>query len=311
MTARVVFLGSPDFAVPSLQRLQSAHLVELVVTQPDRPAGRGRHLEPTPVHDAARALGLPILTYEKSARADLEARLAKLHPDVLVVVAFGHILKPTMLAAARRGAINVHASLLPRWRGVAPIERALAAGDAVTGVTLMQLDAGVDTGPMLAQRIVPIAPDDTRVSLRQRLAAEGAALLAEHLVAYVSGVLAAQSQPEVGATYAPRLAKEEGRVVWERDVLEIWNQVRAFAEWPGAVTTLRGTVLKLHTVRPLDLLVHAEPGTVLRADARAVHVACGRGTLELLEVQLAGKSRVGARDLVAGRVLRAGDRLGT
>jgi len=311
MPARLVFLGSPDFAVPSLQRLQRTHTIELVVTQPERPAGRGRHRVPTPVYEAARALALPILTYEKSDRAELEARLARLRPDALVVVAFGHILQPTTLDGARRGAINVHASLLPRWRGVAPVERALAAGDSITGVTLMRLDAGVDTGPMLAQRVVPIAPEDTRISLRERLALEGAALLDEHLPAYLDGTLTAHAQPEIGVTYAQRLTKDEGRVLWERDVLEIWHRVRAFAEWPGAVTTVRGTVLKLHAVRPLDLLVHSAPGTILRADARSVQVACGRGTLELLEVQLAGKQRAGACDLASGRVLRAGERLGT
>jgi methionyl-tRNA formyltransferase len=237
--------------------------------------------------------------------------LAALRPDVLVVVAFGHILKPSTLALARAGALNVHASLLPRWRGAAPIERAIAAGDDTTGVSLMQLDAGMDTGPVVAQRAVAITPSDTRVTLRARLADLGAALLGEELATYLVGERTPEPQDEARATYAPRLRKDEGRVDWDRDARSLWLQVRAFAEWPSCTTSLRGVPMKLHAVRLLDRAAAATPGTIVQADADAVWVACGTGTLQLDCVQLAGKPRVAARDLVSGRVLRLGDRLGT
>jgi methionyl-tRNA formyltransferase len=311
MPTRVAFLGSPDFAVPSLRALAAERQVALVVTQPDRPAGRGRHPEPTAVRRAAGELGLEVVTWERGGRAAVDRRLLDLQLDALVVVAFGVILKPSTLAAARCGAVNVHASLLPRWRGVAPIERALLAGDPVTGVTLMVLDAGVDTGPLLRQRLEPIAPDDTRLTLRTRLAQTGADLLAETLEDWVAGGLVPVPQDAARATYAPRLEKNEGRIDWHDDPLRIWYRVRGLYEWPGAVTGLEGADLKVHEVRPVDLLPGAEPGTIVHADARhGVLVACGGGTLELVQVQLAGRPRAPARDLVSGRRLRAGMRLG-
>jgi len=311
MLPRVAFLGSPAFAVPSLGALVDCADVRLVVTQPDRPAGRGRRLEPTAVRRAAVEWGLPVRTWERGGRAALELELAGLDLDVLVVVAFGVILKPSTLAIARRGAINVHASLLPRWRGVAPIERAIVAGDAQTGVTLMVIDAGVDTGPILAARAEPIAADDTRVSLAARLAERGALLLAAELEAYVAGRTTPVPQPVEGVTYAPRLTKEEGRIDWQRDATAIADQVRGFYEWPGAFTRLGDLDLKVHVARPEPAAARGVPGTLVEADPkRGVRVACGAGALELLEVQLAGKPRVRATDLVRGRVLRAGARLG-
>jgi len=311
MGARVAFLGSPDFAVPSLCTLAAAGAVALVITQPDRPAGRGRALHPTAVRRAAQELGLEVAVYERERRGEIETRLAALALDALVVVAFGHILRPSTLATARLGAVNVHASLLPRWRGVAPIERALLAGDAVTGITLMALDAGVDTGPVLQQRIVPITPDDTRATLASRLAERGAELLGDCLQAYLRGELAGVPQDGSAATYAPRLDKESGRIDWRGDPVRIWNQVRALYGWPGAFTELGEVVLKVHAAQPLDLLPRAQPGTIVVADARrGVHVACGGGTLELLELQLPGKPRLPAVELVRGRALGAGVRLG-
>jgi methionyl-tRNA formyltransferase len=311
MAARVAFFGSPEFAVPSLDAARRAFDVALVVTQPDRPAGRGRKVEPTPVRRAAEAAGLPVVTYVRSERAALDARLAELGIDVLLVVAFGHILKPPTLAAARRGAVNVHASLLPRWRGVAPIERAILAGDTVTGASLMVLDEGVDTGPVLAWRAVEIGTDDNRVSLTQRLAVTGAELVEAHLEDWVRGTLAAVPQPESGATYAPRLAKDEGRLDWRLGAVELWNRVRGLYDWPGAYTTIGDSLLKVHEARPHVARAAAAPGTVILADPkRGVQVACGSGTLELVLVQQPGRARVPAPALVAGRVLHAGLVLG-
>jgi len=312
MPARVAFCGSPEFAVPSLHAVRAGFDVALVVTQPDRPAGRGRRVEPTPVRCVAEQYGLPVLTYARGDRAAFEARLAALGVEVLVVVAFGHILRPSTLAAVPRGAVNVHASLLPRWRGVAPIERAILAGDRVTGVSLMVLDAGVDTGPVLARRAVDIEAADTRVSLSARLAQAGAELLTAHLADWVRGTLPALPQPQEGATYAPRLEKEEGMLDWRRSAVELWNQVRGLYEWPGAFTTFGATVLKVHAAKPRLGAAAAAPGTLVTADAReGVRVACGGGgTLELEIVQLPGKPRVAATALAAGRILRPGLVLG-
>jgi methionyl-tRNA formyltransferase len=308
---RAAFLGSPEFAVPSLRALVRIADVPLVVTQPARPAGRGRRIEPTAVQVAATALGLPVLEWERGQRRAVESRLADLQLDVLVVVAFGHILRPTALATARRGAVNVHASLLPRWRGVAPIERAILAGDSETGVTLMVLDAGIDTGPTLAMQRVTIGREDTRVSLTERLAQAGAQLLEAHLAAWVEGRLAAVPQPEAGASYAPKLEKSEGRLDWNDDAASLAARVRGLYSWPGAFTTLAGRDLKVHAAGALAAPATAPPGTIVRADAAGVEVACGSGRLELREVQLAGKARTAAVELVRGRVLRAGQRLGS
>jgi methionyl-tRNA formyltransferase len=311
VAARLAFLGSPEFAVPSLEAMLAGFDVRLVVTQPDRPAGRGRKSEPTPVRRVADARGVPVFTYARGDRGRLETELRQRDVEVLVVVAFGHILRPSTLAAVPRGAVNVHASLLPRWRGVAPIERALLAGDAVTGVSLMVLDEGVDTGPVLAQRRIAIDAGETRVSLTARLATLGAEILRDHLAAWVAGAATPVPQPEAGATYAPRLDKEAGRIDWRRPAAELDRQVRGLYEWPGAFTSVDGTILKVHAVRVHAAEERAAPGTLVRADARhGVRVACGGGSLELLSVQLPGKPRAAATALVAGRCLRPGQVLG-
>jgi methionyl-tRNA formyltransferase len=311
MRPRVAFLGSPAFAVPSLEALLGCSDVLLVVTQPDRPSGRGRRLEPTPIRTAAENHGLPVRTWERGGREELERTLQDLALDVLVVVAFGVILKPSTLAVARCGAVNVHASLLPRWRGVAPIERAILAGDDETGVSLMVIDPGVDTGPVLAMRREPIRPDDTRVSLAARLADRGAALLAESLAAYVRGELEPRQQPETGITYARRLEKDEGRIDWSAAARAIADRVRGLYAWPGAFTRCGDLELKVHRVQLADASSDAAPGTLIEADARlGVRVACGTGTIDLVTVQLPGKPQVDARQLVSGRVLRPGVQLG-
>ena len=311
MRARLAFLGSPGFAVPCLEAAVAAHDVRVVITQPDRPAGRGRAVEPTAVRASAEKLGLRVETYTRAGRVAIDALLRQLDLDVLLVVAFGHILKPETLAAARHGAVNVHASLLPRWRGVAPIERAIQAGDAVSGVTLMGLDAGVDTGPMLAQRVVPVDATDTRVTLAERLAREGAILVRDALGPWMHGNLPAVPQPERGASYAPRLEKHEAEIDWGAHPLCIWRHVRAFYGWPGAFSPAGGEIVKVHAVQPLDFISTAPPGTIVRADERhGVHVACGGGTLEILEVQRPGRRAMSGREWLRGRDVRVGMRLG-
>ncbi len=312
MRLRLAFLGSPEFAVPSLQGLASRHEVALVVTQPERPGGRGLLPTPTAVHEAATALHLPVVTVARRGRQQLEDSLRPLALDVLVVVAFGQILRQSTWETARRGALNVHASLLPRWRGVAPIERALLAGDTSTGVSLMVIEAGVDTGPVLARQALSIEPESTRAELTARLAAAGAALLLEHVEAYVAGSLVPEPQDATAATYASALRKEEGRIDWGASAAQIARQVRAFAGWPGTATEWAGVALKVHAVRVANsTLPGVAPGTVVLADPRrGVQVACGEGVLDLLEVQLPGKARVPARTLVQGRGLVPGQVLG-
>jgi methionyl-tRNA formyltransferase len=304
-------MGSPDFAVPSLEAIAARHALSLVVTQPARPAGRGRKLEPTAVQRAAGERGLEVFTYEHGRRAELDARLAALTPDLLVVVAFGHILRPSTLGLARYGALNVHASLLPRWRGVAPIERAILAGDTLSGVSIMQIDAGVDTGPLLVQVSEPILPADTRVSLAARLAALGARTLAAAADDFLAGRLVPVPQPEAGACYAPRLEKQEGEIDWAAEAATIVNRVRGLYEWPGAFTFVAGHLLKVHRAHAERETASAPAGTVLGADVQGgLRVACGRGEVSLAEVQLAGKTRVEAAALLRGRVLQPGMRLG-
>jgi len=310
---RLAFLGSPAFAVPSLLAALELCDVPLVLTQPDRPAGRGRKLVPTAVRQAALERQLEVITYVPRQRRDIEQTLRDLHLDVLLVVAFGHILKPTFLASARCGAVNVHASLLPRWRGVSPVEQAILAGDAESGVTLMQLDEGVDTGPMIAQRRVVLAPQETRLTLLDKLAAEGAALVRESLLPFVEGKLEAQAQPSTGSCYAPRLDKAMGQLDWRGEATALERQVRAFHGWPGCYTTLAGERLKVHLAQPLAVTTATTttatttPGTILPVDdGAALQVACGQGVLQLLEVQMPGRQRVAAPTLMQSGRLRAG-----
>ena len=311
MPGRVAFLGSPAFAVPSLQALAGAFDVALVLTQPDRRAGRGLHREPTPVRRAAEDLGLPVQIYEPKHRAEIETRLESLGLEALIVVAFGEILRESTWRRARCGAINVHASLLPRWRGVAPIERALLAGDAMTGVCLMQIDAGVDTGPVLARHALPIAADATRLTLAATLAREGADLLLRHLDAFLRGALQPESQDDRLATYAAKIAKEEGHLDWREEPERLERRVRALVGWPGTYTEMGDKILKIHALRLAAGATAEPPGTIVVADPRhGVCVACARGLVQLLEVQLPGRPRMAAAALVQGRQLRVGQRLG-
>jgi methionyl-tRNA formyltransferase len=288
--ARVVFMGASEFSVPSLEALINAPTLDVVgvVTQPDRPTGRGRKLRPTEVKQAALERGLPLFQPQSLRTPEATAQLAAWAPEVIVVAAFGQILRQDVLDLPVHGCVNVHASLLPRWRGN-PIAAAILAGDEVTGVTIMQMDAGLDTGPILAQREEPIHPGDTRATLEKRLAQLGAQLLVETLPPYLAGDLRPRPQPEEGAIYAGRLCKEDGRLDWSRPAVELDRQVRAFHPWPGAFTVWQGKQLKVVRAAPLPgWRGEAPPGTVFALDD-GVAVATGRGALRLEEVQWAGK----------------------
>lgn len=308
---RLVFMGTPDFARPSLARLAAEHAVVGVFTQPDRPAGRGRRLQPSPVKALALELGIPVLQpgsfrHEPTALEALHA----LAPDLLVVAAYGLILPPAVLDSAPAGALNVHASLLPRWRGAAPVAQAILAGDAQTGVTIMRMDAGLDTGPMLTRRSIPIPPRATTGELTARLADLGADLLAETLPRWMAGEIEPEAQDAALATYAPRLRKIDGRLDWREPAEALARRVRAMAPWPGAYTEWAGQTLKLHAVElpssaelaglPGDGPAIPTPSKVVDSAAGPL-VATGRGWLRLETIQVAGGKAMRAIDFARGR----------
>ena len=300
---RLVFAGTPDFAVPCLEacRASGAEVVA-VYTQPDRPAGRGRKLAPSPVKQAALAAGIAVEQPETLKTAEAQATLAAYRPDLMVVVAYGLILPRKVLAIPRLGCWNVHASLLPRWRGAAPIQRALLAGDAETGVDLMQMEAGLDTGPVLLEKRTPIGREDTGGSLHDRLAALGAEALAEGLARVLAGeTLAATPQAADGVTYAHKLDKAEARLDFNRPAIELERQVRAFDPWPGSDAEVAGEALRIWGARALDLTHDAAPGSVLGAGREGIDVACGAGALRITAVQRAGGKRIGAADYLNAR----------
>ncbi|HEX2574086.1 MAG TPA: methionyl-tRNA formyltransferase [Polyangia bacterium] len=309
---RTVFMGSPEFAVPSLEALLRHTDVQLVVTQPDQPAGRGRQLQPTAVRQAAEAAGVPVATPPSLRKPPYAPTLAELNLDLIVVVAYGKILPADVLAVPRHGCWNVHGSILPRYRGAAPIQWALLSGERETGVTLMQMDVGLDTGPMLLTRTLPITEDDTAGSLHTKLAPLGAEALVEGLERLAAGTLVATPQDNAAATLAPLLEKEAGRVDWTQPAEVISCRIRGVDPWPGAFTTLEGEVLKLwrpHVVPSPDGEAKA-PGTVLGQDGQGLVVACGRGAVAVGELQLPGRKRLGATALLAGRSIPAGTVLG-
>ena len=313
MTAlRVAFAGTPQFAVPALQALlNSPHTVVGVLTQPDRPRGRGRQLAASAVKELAAAAALP-LSQPVSLRSSPEQEaLRGWQPDVLVVVAYGVILPPAVLDLPRYGCINIHASLLPRWRGAAPVQRAILAGDAQTGVTIMQMDVGLDTGPMLLRRPLEILATDTAGTLQQRLAAAGAELLIEMLDRLTGGGVTAEAQPCVGATYAAKISRGEALIDWQQSALQIDRQIRAFNPVPGAETRLAGDQLKVHAARAVSDRdnVAEVPGRIVDVLDDAILVACGEGLLALTQVQRAGRKAVAARAFAQGMQLR-GQQLG-
>ncbi len=302
---KLLFAGTPDFAAAALEAVVAAgHQVALVLTQPDRPAGRGMQLQPSPVKQVALRHGLPVHQPERLKDPATHEPIRAAAADVMVVAAYGLILPQAVLDLPRHGCINIHASLLPRWRGAAPIQRAIAAGDRETGITIMRMDAGLDTGPMLLSETTPIADDDTAATLHDRLAALGARLIVDALARLPE--LAPVPQPAEGATYAAKIDKGEAQLDWRRPAIDLDRQVRAFDPFPGAVASLADSTVKIWKAR----VEHAagEPGKVLHADAAGIVVAAGEGALRLLTLQKPGGKRLPAADFLHGFPLRPGDR---
>jgi len=288
--AKVVFMGAPEYALPSLEALHNQHEVVLVVTQPDRRSGRGRKVRVSAVKAFALEHDLPLWQPKTLRSAEALDRLGAARAEVFVTAAIGLLLTPEVLALPTHGCVNVHASLLPRWRGAAPVSAAILNGDAETGVTLMRTDAGLDTGPILAQVHCPIEPDDTTASLTPRLAQLGADLLVDTLPRLISGDLVPHPQPDEGATYARRLKKADGLIDWIQPAAHIERMVRAFAPWPSAHTTFQGQGLKVLRAHVLPSWHGSEsPGSVFALPDKRVAVATGEGALVLLEIQLAGR----------------------
>jgi len=303
---RLVFMGSPDFAVPALRALHAAgHDIAAVYCQQPRPAGRGQALRPCPVHKAAEAMGLAVRTPTR-LRTDLAAQqaFAALDLDIAVVAAYGLILPQTMLDAPRRGCLNIHASLLPRWRGAGPIQASVLAGDTETGITIMQMQAGLDTGPMLLAGALPIGPSDTAATLHDQLAELGARLVLRALTENPPST----PQPVEGVTYAPKLAREDGRIDWTHNALSIDRQIRAFDPWPGTFSTLDGETLKILAATVVEGAGPSGPsGTVL--DDR-LSIACGTGAIRPTRVQLPGRQAMDTDAMLRGRPVPRGTVLG-
>lgn len=310
MPLRVVFFGTPGFAVPTLERLvHSSHPVVGVITQPDRPRGRGQHVTDGPVKGLAAALGLKVFQPEKLARDQFEFQLRSVNADIGVVAAYGKILPDWVLALPRFGLINVHASLLPKYRGASPVHRAVINGDLETGVTIMRVVKALDAGPMLAKVTVPIGPDDTTTTVEAKLAIQGADLLVTTLDAIEAGTASEIPQDESLVTYAAKLTKAEGLIDWSQPATAIHNLVRGLWPWPHAFTYLGGVRYIVHRSRLSSHAEKAAPGAITVASAtEGLHVACGQGAIELLEIQLEGKRVMNARDAMASKALTIGAR---
>jgi len=301
---RIVFMGTPVFAVKSLEACLSLGEVVAVVTQPDKPRGRGQEVSFSPVKELALARGLPVLQPVKIRGTNFADELRALHADVAVVTAYGKILPQDVLDAPRRGCVNVHASLLPRFRGAAPIQWAIAAGDEKSGVCLMQMDAGMDTGAVIDRAELPIAADDTSASLHDKLSELGGEVLKRSLGRYVDGALQAVPQPSEGVVMAPMIKKEDGRLDWSKSARELERRLRAFTPWPGAFCTFDGGLLKVS--RAAVGTGAGTPGTVLATSAEGVEVACAEGSLKLLTLQPEGKRAMTAQEFLSGRKVVVG-----
>ncbi|MDQ3262479.1 MAG: methionyl-tRNA formyltransferase [Myxococcota bacterium] len=306
MRPRIVFMGTPQFAVASLRACFEVGEVIAVVTQPDKPKGRGQELAAPPVKLEAQARGVPVLQPTKLRNTGFADELRALRPDVCVVTAYGRILPKEVLEAPAKGCLNVHASLLPRFRGAAPIQWAIASGDERTGVCLMQMDEGLDTGAVIACRELPIGPDDTSATLHVSLAELGGQLLRDELPRYLGGEIKATPQPSEGMVLAPLIDKEEGRLDFQRPAVELERRLRAFTPWPGAFTSFSGGLFKVHRIRVGQ--GSGAPGTVLASGPDGIEVACGEGSVVLLEVQPEGKRRMTAAEFLSGRKLEIGSR---
>ena len=309
---RLVFAGTPEFAVPALNAcLESACDVVAVYSQPDRPAGRGRKLTPSPVKQAAIAAGVEVRQPDSFRRLDARRELAEFAPDLLIVVAYGLILSRSVLAIPRLGCWNVHASLLPRWRGAAPIQRAILAGDRQSGVGLMRMEAGLDTGPVLLERRTPIQADETGGSLHDRLSVLGAQVLAEGLDHLIAGDLPEPvAQSEAGIEYAHKLDKAEARLDWNNSAISLERKVRAFNPWPVAETRLAGERLRIWSARAMADSPSSLPGTVVAASANGLDIAAADGILRILEIQRDGGRRMPVRDWFNARPTLADSLIG-
>jgi methionyl-tRNA formyltransferase len=295
----LIFAGTPEFSVPALEALiASRHRVLAVYTQPDRPAGRGQQVTMSAVKQCALKHQLPVEQPQTLKDPAAVARLAEWSADLMVVVAYGLLLPKQVLGTPRLGCVNIHASLLPRWRGAAPIQRAIQAGDEESGVTIMQMDVGLDTGPMLLERVTPIAPRETAGALHDRLAKLGAEAIVEALEAIAAGTAQPRKQPEEGVTYAAKIRKEEALIDWSKSAIEIDRQVRAFNPWPIAETRWNGQQLRIWEALPLDKKTPAAPGTVIATSSAGIEVATGNGTLQLTRVQMAGRKAMPAADFL-------------
>jgi methionyl-tRNA formyltransferase len=310
---RVAFAGTPQFALPALEALLAHHHVTGVLTQPDRPSGRGRVLAPSPVKELAQSRAVPLLQPTTLRSEAVQAQLAAWAPEALVVVAYGLLLPRAVLGIAPLGCVNVHASLLPRWRGAAPVQRAILAGDTQTGVTVMAMDEGLDTGPVLLQRPHPIDRHETCGSLLRALSILGAAALLEALDGLAAGTLKPHPQSSEGVTHAPKVSKAEARIDWDRDAGDIERQVRAFNPFPTAETRLRGEQLKIFVAEalpaPSRTCSRQEPGTITEVSGNSMLVQCGNGLLAVREVQRPGRRPVAVKDFAHSRPL-VGERLG-
>ena len=310
MSLDLIFCGTPRFAVPALEKLVAAgHRIRLVVTQPDRPKRRGLELIASPVKQSAQKLNLPIAQPDRiKTNNEFRAQLTALNPDAIIVVGYGRIIPQWMLDLPPLGNINLHASLLPKYRGAAPIQWAIANGETVTGNTTMRIDAGLDTGDILLQQQLPIAPDDTAETLAPALATMGATLLVETLPGLEAGTIQPRMQDDSQSSLAPILKKEDGLIDFARPAVEIYNRLRGFQPWPGAYTKFRGKNLQIWKARPSDT---SAPAAELRVDSNRLLVGCGRNTsLELLELQLEGKKRTSARDFIQGYHPKPSEKLG-
>lgn len=299
-TFRVIFMGTPEFAVPCLKMLTECTEVVGVVTQPDKPRGRGQKLSPSPVKAFAERAGIPVYQPEKIREEEFVKLLETLCPEIIVVVAFGQILTQRILDIPPYGCINVHASLLPRYRGAAPMQWCIINGEPRTGITTMFMDAGLDTGDMLLKREIPIPEDMTLAELHDALMGMGAEVLRETLEGIAEGSLTRVPQPEEASNYAPMIGRDTGNIDWGKTAREIHNLVRGLNSWPGAYTFLHGKKYKIWRTKVLDRTAQGEPGRILRADKDGMVVACGDGCLEILELQAPGSRKMDARSYLLG-----------
>ena len=301
---RIVFCGTPEFAVPSLRRLaeRPEFSVEAVITQPDRPRGRGQHVSSSPVKEAALEIGLHVYQPETIKSESAQEFLKRVAPDAVVIIAYGQIIPARLLTIPRLGWLNLHASLLPRYRGAAPIHWAIANGETITGLTTMQIDAGMDTGPTLLRREVEIGPDETAPELAARMRTTGAELIVESLLRFDRGEISPTQQEEKGASSAPILKKEDGRIEWGRTAQQIYNRMRGFSPWPGSYATFRGQTCHLWgrpEIRGTGE-THITPGEILPS-AKEIYIACGEGTsLRLESIQVEGRKKISAREFANG-----------